>query len=282
MPKLKLQYFGHLMWRADLLERPWCWERLKVGEQGDNRGWDGWMASPTRWTWVWTNPGRWWRTGKPGTAWLNNKFDPNFKLWASSLISSVFNPHIIIKESTIRFLDVPFIWILSLVFSKTKFNWFHYIYLCFLGGSDSKESACNARDPESFSGWERSPGEWNGYPNQYSCLENPHGQRSLSMCVCVHTRTCVYIHTLIYVHINLYIHFIYIYQTEDWVNVPSILLVNRNPINYFNKFILSNFVKFKYKINLLYKMNLNSIYFSTFFNHNKEKWSHRHVKFLYH
>ena len=44
---------------------PWCWERLKAGE-GDNRGWDGWMASPTQWTWVWANSRRWWRTGKPG------------------------------------------------------------------------------------------------------------------------------------------------------------------------------------------------------------------------
>ena len=44
-------------------ERPWCWERLKVGGEGDNRGWDGWMASLT---WVWASPGRWWRTGKPG------------------------------------------------------------------------------------------------------------------------------------------------------------------------------------------------------------------------
>ena len=46
-------------------KRPWCWERLKVGEEGD-RGWDGWMASLTRWTWVWANSGRQWRTGKPG------------------------------------------------------------------------------------------------------------------------------------------------------------------------------------------------------------------------
>ena len=52
MLKLKLQYFGHLMWRTDLLERPWCWGRLKVGGEGDDRGWVGWMASPTRWTWV--------------------------------------------------------------------------------------------------------------------------------------------------------------------------------------------------------------------------------------
>ena len=51
--KLKLQYFGLLMQRTDSLKRPWCWERLKAGGEGDNRGWDGWMASLTRWTWVW-------------------------------------------------------------------------------------------------------------------------------------------------------------------------------------------------------------------------------------
>ena len=46
-------------------KRPWCWERLKAREGGD-RGWDGWMASLTQWTWVSANSGRWWRTGKPG------------------------------------------------------------------------------------------------------------------------------------------------------------------------------------------------------------------------
>ena len=45
---------------------PEFWERLKVGGEGDNRGWDGWMASPTRWTWVWVNSGRWWWMGRPG------------------------------------------------------------------------------------------------------------------------------------------------------------------------------------------------------------------------
>ena len=39
-------------------KRPWCWKRLKAGGEGDNRGWDGWMASPTRWTWVWVHSGR--------------------------------------------------------------------------------------------------------------------------------------------------------------------------------------------------------------------------------
>ena len=47
---------------------PWCWERLKAGEEGDNKGWHGWMASPTWWTWVWVNSGSWWWTGRPGGA----------------------------------------------------------------------------------------------------------------------------------------------------------------------------------------------------------------------
>ena len=48
------------------LKRLWCWERLKVGGEGDDRGWDGWMASLTRWTWVWVSSGSWFWTGKPG------------------------------------------------------------------------------------------------------------------------------------------------------------------------------------------------------------------------
>ena len=64
--KLKLQYYGHLMWRADSFEKTLMWERLKVGGEGDDRGWDGSMASPTQWTWVWVNSGSWWWTGRPG------------------------------------------------------------------------------------------------------------------------------------------------------------------------------------------------------------------------
>ena len=66
MLKLKLQYFGHLMQRTDSSERPWSWERLKAGGEGDDRGWDGWMASLAQWTWVWVSSGSWWWTGKPG------------------------------------------------------------------------------------------------------------------------------------------------------------------------------------------------------------------------
>ena len=66
MLKLKLQSFGHLMWKTNSLEKTWSWEGLKEGGEGDNRGWDGWMASPTQWTWVWVNSGSWWWTGRPG------------------------------------------------------------------------------------------------------------------------------------------------------------------------------------------------------------------------
>ena len=48
------------------LKRPWCWERLKAGREGDQRGWDGWMASLTQWTYVWVNSRSWWWTGRPG------------------------------------------------------------------------------------------------------------------------------------------------------------------------------------------------------------------------
>ena len=60
--KLKLQYFGHLMVAKEPthLKRPCCWERLKAGGEGDNRIWDGWMASPIQWTWAWASSGSWW------------------------------------------------------------------------------------------------------------------------------------------------------------------------------------------------------------------------------
>ena len=58
-----------ILWPPDaknwLIGKDWCWERLKAGGKGDGRGWDGWMASPTQWTWVWVNSGSWWWTGRP-------------------------------------------------------------------------------------------------------------------------------------------------------------------------------------------------------------------------
>ena len=60
-----------ILWPPDaknwlIWKRPWCWERLRAGGEGDDRGWDGWMASQTQWTWVWVDSGSWWWTGRPG------------------------------------------------------------------------------------------------------------------------------------------------------------------------------------------------------------------------
>ena len=66
MLKLKLQYFGHLMWRVDSLEKTLMLGGIGGRRRRVDRGWDGWMASPTRWMWVWVNSGSWWCTGRPG------------------------------------------------------------------------------------------------------------------------------------------------------------------------------------------------------------------------
>ena len=56
--KLRLQYFGYLVWRADSLEKTLMLEKIKVTREGDNRWWDGWMASLSQWTWIWANLGK--------------------------------------------------------------------------------------------------------------------------------------------------------------------------------------------------------------------------------
>ena len=77
-------------------KRPWCWERLKAGGEGDDRGWDGWMLSLTQWTWVGANSGRWWRTGKPsvlqsmGSQRVRLKLASEQEYWESSYHSVWF------------------------------------------------------------------------------------------------------------------------------------------------------------------------------------------------
>ena len=82
MLKLKLQYFGHLMRRVDSLEKTLMLGGIGAGGEGDNRGWDGWMASLTRWTWVWVNSGSWWWTGRPGVlqSWGHKELDATERL----------------------------------------------------------------------------------------------------------------------------------------------------------------------------------------------------------
>ena len=126
MLKLKLQYFGHLMQR-DLThwKRPWCWERLKAGGEEDDRGWDGWMASPTQWTWIWVNSWSWWWTGKPGVlqsmgsqsqTWLSNWTELN---WSEKSNSSIY---IVTKRAESCLFSPFYPQNLIQVFTKSTFN----------------------------------------------------------------------------------------------------------------------------------------------------------------
>ena len=77
---------------------PWCWERLKTGE-GDNRGWDGWMALPTWCTWVWASSGSWWWTGTPGVL-QSMRSQRGGHNWATEL--NVWSSHIISRNSVYK------------------------------------------------------------------------------------------------------------------------------------------------------------------------------------
>ena len=103
MLKLKLQYFGHWCEELTHLKRPWCWDRLRARGEVDNRGWDGWMASPTQWTWVWVNSGSWWWTGRPGVLqsmgsqraehdWVTELNWTDASIWAPLVAQMVKNP----------------------------------------------------------------------------------------------------------------------------------------------------------------------------------------------
>ena len=80
--KLKLQYFDLLCEELTHWKRPWCWERLKAEGEEDDRGWDGWMASPTQWTWVRASSVNWWWTGKAAccSSWGRKESDMSERL----------------------------------------------------------------------------------------------------------------------------------------------------------------------------------------------------------
>ena len=93
MLKLKLQYFATWYKELTLQKRPWCWERLKAGGEGDDGGWDGWIASPTQWTWVWVNSRSWWWTGKPGVLpFMGSQSRTWLSDWTDSLTSGINSP----------------------------------------------------------------------------------------------------------------------------------------------------------------------------------------------
>ena len=148
MLKLKLQCFGNLVQRTDSFGKTLMWERLKAGE-GDNRGWDDWMASPTQWTWVWVSSRSWWWTGEPRVLQSMglNESDTverlNWENWTEGLPSDITSSQ----------------------------------------GTSDKEPTyqCRRHKRQGFNPSVRKPpGEGHGNPLQYSCPENSHGEPSLA------------------------------------------------------------------------------------------------------
>ena len=154
MLKLKLQYFGHLMRRVDSLGKTLMLGLLGAGDEGEEKGLNVWMSSPTRWTWVWVNSGSWWWTGRLGVlrfmvlqsqTWLSDWTEQN-----KSLLDS---------------------WVRKICWRRVRLS--TQVFLGFPCGSEcGKESACNAGDLGSIPGLRGYPGEGKGYPLQYSGLEN--------------------------------------------------------------------------------------------------------------
>ena len=108
LPNLPHFDFLDLMWIESIIskQRLWCWEGLGAGGEGDNRGWDGWMASPTPWTWVWVNSGSWWWTGRPGVL----RFMGSQRVghnWATELNWTELN---ILSENWMSYLPISLYW----------------------------------------------------------------------------------------------------------------------------------------------------------------------------
>ena len=114
-------------------KRPWCWERLRAGGEEGNRGWDGWMASLTQWTWVWASSGWWWRTRKPGVLQsVSLKESDTTKLLNDNKVALAVKKSSLVSQ--LPALQETWVWSLGL---------------------------------------EDSPGEGNDNPLLYSCLGNP-------------------------------------------------------------------------------------------------------------
>ena len=160
-------------------KRPWCWEGLGAGGEGDDRGWDGWMASLTQWTWVWVNSGNWWWTGRPGVLRFMGsqrvRRDWVTELNCTELIGRVIRIRSFSGLSENQKTNVLF-WNVKRKLKSQK--------SVFPGGSDGKGCICSARDPGSNPGMGRPFGEGNG--NHASILawiipwkEEPSGLQSM-------------------------------------------------------------------------------------------------------
>ena len=96
-------------------KRPWCWEGLGAGREGDDWGWDGWMASLTWWAWVWVNSGSWWWTGRPGMLWFmgSQRVGHNWATelnWTENIVPKLFKKQSHFLKSLLRMYFITSDW----------------------------------------------------------------------------------------------------------------------------------------------------------------------------
>ena len=129
MLKLKLQYFGHLMWRADSFEKTLMVGKIE-GRRRDDRGWDGWMASLTQWTWVWVNSKSQWWTGRPGgcSPWGRKESDTTDRLNWTELIHFKQLNFIVFKFVCINLLIFKCKYVPRLIYFKRNTTNLFYKY----------------------------------------------------------------------------------------------------------------------------------------------------------
>ena len=175
---------------------PWCWERLRAEVKEGIRGWDGWMAASMQWTWTWANSGRWWGTGRPGML----QFMWSWRVGHDWVTEQYYSTEWI------------YVYMYGRIYMCVYIHTHMYGLPSWLSG---KESACNAGDPGSISGLGRSPGEGNGHPLQYPCLENSMDRKTVGYsswgckeldtteqltrsvsCICIHTTSSLSVHLL--------------------------------------------------------------------------------------
>ena len=179
MLKLKLQYFGNLMRRADSFKKPGCWEGLRAGGEGDNRGWDGWMASLTWWTWVWVSSRSWWWTGRPGVLqsmglqrvrqdWVTELNWTQLKVTSANTWLTLFSVLYRINSSWLLITTACCCLVVKLCPSLCN-PWTTGLITCYYSPHWASQVAlevnnlpANAGDVGSILGLERSPGEGNG------------------------------------------------------------------------------------------------------------------------
>ena len=153
------------MRRTNSFEKTLILGNIEGGRRRGNRRWHGWMASPSRCTWVWVSSGNWWWTGRPGMlqSMALHRVDTTERMnWLKTQEDTSPKPATFVCR-----LDV-----------YLGYNTSKGVHGNFLSGSDSEESACNAGDPSSNPGSGRSLREGNVNPFHYSCLENPMNRRT--------------------------------------------------------------------------------------------------------